>query len=121
VVAALVDQPPGKRANGVPPEAASSQRRGEKEVDIGVLELVLAGLRELCQADDLAFVLDRERGCVVAALCLVEQVSLRNLAHQRATSRSAPITASGSTSAGSSGRRRTRSPSSSVTTAIIGA
>jgi 23S rRNA (cytidine1920-2'-O)/16S rRNA (cytidine1409-2'-O)-methyltransferase len=44
-----------------------------------VLELVLARLGELRQTDDLAVVLDRERGCVVAALSLVEQVFPRDL------------------------------------------
>jgi hypothetical protein len=45
-----------------------------------MLELSLAGLGELSQPDDLAFVLDRERGGVVAALGLVEQVFPRDLA-----------------------------------------
>ncbi len=44
-----------------------------------MLELVLARLGELRQTDDLAVVLDRERGCVVAALSLVEQVFPRDL------------------------------------------
>jgi hypothetical protein len=55
-------------------------RRGQEEVDPGVLELFLAGLGELSQPDDLAFVLDRERGGIVAALGLVEQVFPRDLA-----------------------------------------
>jgi 23S rRNA (cytidine1920-2'-O)/16S rRNA (cytidine1409-2'-O)-methyltransferase len=45
-----------------------------------VLELVLARLGELREADNLAVVLDREPGRVVAALCLVEQMLPRDLA-----------------------------------------
>src|SRR5207244_821651 len=77
---ALVDQPTGERPHGVAAEAAAVQRRGQEEVDVGVLELVLARLGELCQPDHLALVLDRERGRVVPAFGLVEQVLARDLA-----------------------------------------
>jgi hypothetical protein len=72
VVPALIDQPAGKCPHGVAAEAAAVQRRREEEVDVRVLELVLARLGELRQSDDLAVVLDRERGRVVAALGFVE-------------------------------------------------
>jgi 23S rRNA (cytidine1920-2'-O)/16S rRNA (cytidine1409-2'-O)-methyltransferase len=45
-----------------------------------VFELVLAGLGELRQPDDRAFVLDRKRGRLVPAFGLVEQVLARDLA-----------------------------------------
>jgi 23S rRNA (cytidine1920-2'-O)/16S rRNA (cytidine1409-2'-O)-methyltransferase len=45
-----------------------------------VLELVLARLGELRQADHLALVLDREAGCIVPAFGLVEQVLAGDLA-----------------------------------------
>jgi 23S rRNA (cytidine1920-2'-O)/16S rRNA (cytidine1409-2'-O)-methyltransferase len=79
-MAALVDQPAGERAQGVAAETAAVQRRGQEEVDVGVLELVLARLGELGQADHFALVLDRERGRVVPAFGLAEQVLVRDLA-----------------------------------------
>ena len=80
MMVALVDQPTGERPHGVAAEAAAVQRRGQEEVDVGVLELVLARLGELRQPDHLALVLDRERGRVVPAFGLVEQVLARDLA-----------------------------------------
>jgi 23S rRNA (cytidine1920-2'-O)/16S rRNA (cytidine1409-2'-O)-methyltransferase len=56
------------------------QGRGQEEVDVRVLELVLARLGELRQTDHFALVLDREPSCVVPAFGLVEQVLARDLA-----------------------------------------
>jgi 23S rRNA (cytidine1920-2'-O)/16S rRNA (cytidine1409-2'-O)-methyltransferase len=79
VVAALVDQPAGERPHGVTAETAAVQGRGQEEVDVRVLELVLARLGELREADHFALVLDREPSCVVTAFGLVEQVLARDL------------------------------------------
>jgi 23S rRNA (cytidine1920-2'-O)/16S rRNA (cytidine1409-2'-O)-methyltransferase len=77
---ALVDQPAREGPHRVAAEAAAVERRGQEKVDAGVLELVFARLGELHQADHFALVLDRERGRVVSALGLVEQVLSRDLA-----------------------------------------
>jgi 23S rRNA (cytidine1920-2'-O)/16S rRNA (cytidine1409-2'-O)-methyltransferase len=80
VVVPLVDQPARERAHGVAAEPLAVQGRGQEEVDVRVLELVLARLGELRQANHLALVLDREAGCVIPAFGLVEQVLARDLA-----------------------------------------
>jgi 23S rRNA (cytidine1920-2'-O)/16S rRNA (cytidine1409-2'-O)-methyltransferase len=76
----LVDQPVREGAHRVAAKPSAVQRRGQEEVDVRVLELVLARLGELRQADHLALVLDREAGCIVPAFGLVEQVLAGDLA-----------------------------------------
>jgi 23S rRNA (cytidine1920-2'-O)/16S rRNA (cytidine1409-2'-O)-methyltransferase len=80
MVAALVDQPARERAHGIAAEPAAVQGRGQEEVDVGVLELVLARLGELRQPDHVTLVLDRKSGRVVSSLGLVEQVLAGDLA-----------------------------------------
>src|SRR6266513_2195169 len=80
VVTALADQPARERAHSVAAETATMKGRREEEVDVRVPVLVLARFGKLRQADDFTLVLDREGGCVVAALGLVEQVLTRDLA-----------------------------------------
>ena len=80
MVAALVDEPARKCPDGIAAESAPMDGRSEEQVDVRVLELVLAGLRELGQSDQFAFVLDGEGGGVIAALCFVEQMLRRDLA-----------------------------------------
>src|SRR6266513_1749599 len=71
VVTALADQPARERAHSVAAETATMKGRREEEVDVRVPVLVLARFGKLRQADDFTLVLDREGGCVVAALGLV--------------------------------------------------
>jgi 23S rRNA (cytidine1920-2'-O)/16S rRNA (cytidine1409-2'-O)-methyltransferase len=79
MMAALVEQPAGERPHRVAAEPTAVERRGQEEVDVGVLELVLPRLGELRKPDHFALVLDRERGCVVPAFGLVEEVLARDL------------------------------------------